>query len=30
MLPWNTGKSLPNWNPKVSIEEGIKKIENLK
>ena len=30
MVPWNTGKPLPDWNPKVSIEEGIKKIENFK
>ena len=30
MVPWNTGKPLPDWSPKVSIEEGIKKIENFK
>ncbi len=26
MVPWNKGESVPGWSPKVSLEEGIKKI----
>lgn len=27
MAPWNTGKSVPGWTPKVSLEEGIRRVE---
>jgi nucleoside-diphosphate-sugar epimerase len=26
MVPWNTGASLPGWSPKVTLEEGIRRI----
>ena len=26
MVPWNKGENVPGWSPKVSLEEGIKKI----
>jgi nucleoside-diphosphate-sugar epimerase len=29
MVPWNKGKLLPGWKPKVSLEEGIKRCEKL-
>ena len=25
MIPWEEGRQLPNWSPKLSLEEGIKK-----
>ena len=28
MVPWNTGKSVPGWIPKVSLEEGIRRMED--
>ncbi|MBT0653786.1 NAD-dependent epimerase/dehydratase family protein [Geomobilimonas luticola] len=27
MVPWNAGKSLPGWRPKVGLEEGIERME---
>lgn len=29
MLPWNKGKRLPGWSPKIRIEEGIRKMEKV-
>jgi nucleoside-diphosphate-sugar epimerase len=26
MIPWNIGKSLPNWEPKITLEEGIQRL----
>jgi nucleoside-diphosphate-sugar epimerase len=28
MIPWNQGKSIPGWKPRVSLEEGIKRFIN--
>lgn len=28
MLPWNRGEPIPGWQPKISVEEGIKKTFN--
>ena len=30
MVPWKKGKTLPNWKPKVMIEEGIRIMDRLK
>ncbi|MFJ8247744.1 NAD-dependent epimerase/dehydratase family protein [Peribacillus asahii] len=27
MIPWNTGRKLPDWEPKIQLEEGIKNLE---
>lgn len=29
MTPWSTGKTLPGWRPKIGLEEGIKRMENI-
>lgn len=28
MVPWNKGKCLPDWEPKISLEEGIRRMES--
>jgi nucleoside-diphosphate-sugar epimerase len=29
MIPWNKGQTLPGWQPKTSIEEGIRRMEGI-
>ena len=28
MVPWQNGKTLPNWEPRISIEKGLSKLSN--
>jgi nucleoside-diphosphate-sugar epimerase len=30
MVPWNKGKKIPGWKPRISLQEGIKKTLNQK
>ena len=27
MIPWNKGRKLPGWEPKIQIEEGLKNLK---
>ena len=29
MVPWKAGKSLPGWRPKVGLEDGLRRMEQL-